>query len=68
MNILKKLSLSFAGIFSASVVICGLSIANEPVIEASSLQFHMGFGVLAIFFSFITIALFARKSKSTQEV
>jgi hypothetical protein len=64
MNILKKLSLTFAGIFSASVVICGLSIANKPVIEASSLQFHMGFGILAILFSFLTIALFARKTRS----
>jgi len=64
MNILKKLSLTFAGIFSASVVICGLSIANQPVIEASSLQFHMGFGILAILFSFLTIALFARKTRT----
>jgi predicted Co/Zn/Cd cation transporter (cation efflux family) len=64
MNLLKKLSLAFAGIFSASVVICGLSIANEPIIEASSLQFHMGFGILAILFSFLTIALFARKTRT----
>lgn len=64
MNFLKKVSLFFAAAFSASTVICGLSIANEPVIEASSLQFHMGFGLAAILFFCVTIALFARKTKS----
>jgi hypothetical protein len=64
MNFLKKLSLTFAGILSASTVICGFSIAGKPVVEASSLQFHMGFGLLAILFSFLTIALFARKTKT----
>ena len=67
MNILKKLSLTFAGIFSASVVICGGSIANKPVIEASSLQFHMGFGLLAILFWLLTVTLYARKTKNGKE-
>ena len=64
MNFLKKLSLSLAGLLSASTVICGVSIASKPIVEASSLQFHMGFGLMAILFSFLTIALFARKTKT----
>jgi hypothetical protein len=64
MNFLKKLTLSFAAILSASTVICGLSIASKPVVEASSLQFHMGFGLSAIFLCFLTIALYARKTKT----
>jgi hypothetical protein len=63
MNILRKISLAFAGILSASAIICGCSIASKPVVEASSLQFHMGFGISAILFSFLTIALYAYKAK-----
>jgi hypothetical protein len=64
MNVLKKLVLSAAALLSASTVICGLSIASKPIVEASSLQFHMGFGLTAILLCFLTIALFARKTKT----
>jgi hypothetical protein len=64
MNFLKKAMLFLAAAFSASTVICGFSIASKPVIQASSLQFHMGFGLTAIFLCFLTIVLFARKTKT----
>jgi hypothetical protein len=64
MKLLKKLSLFFAAALSASTVICGFSIASKPVIESSSLQFHMGFGISAIVLCFLTIALFAHRTKN----
>lgn len=64
MKLLNKISLFFAAALSASTVICGFSIASKPVIEASSLQFHMGFGISAIILCFLTIALFAHKTKT----
>jgi hypothetical protein len=64
MKILKKLSVFLAAALSASTVICGFSIASKPIVEASSLQFHMGFGISAILFCFLTIALFAHKTKT----
>lgn len=64
MKLLKKISLFFAAALSTSTVICGFSIASKPVIEASNLQFHMGFGISAIILCFLTIALFAHKTKT----
>ena len=63
MNILKKLALFFTGSFAAFTTICGFYIANAPVVEASSLNFHMELGALTILSSFSTIALFARSAK-----
>jgi len=63
MNFLKKVAVFFTVVFSASTVICGVSIAQKAVFEQSSLDFHMGLGVLTILASLGTIALFARITK-----
>jgi hypothetical protein len=63
MSILKKVAVFFTAVFSLSTVICGVSIAQKAVVEQSSLDFQMGFGVVSILLSFATIALFARRSK-----
>jgi hypothetical protein len=67
MNFTKKITLFLATTLSASTVICGLSIASKPVVQASSLQFHMGFGLSALFFCFLAVALFARKTAKAKE-
>lgn len=64
MKLLNKIGLFFTATLAASTTICGISIANAPVVEASSLQFHMGFAALTILCSFLTIALFARQTKT----
>jgi hypothetical protein len=63
MSILKKVAVFFTALFSASTVICGVSIAQKAVLEQSSVNFHMGLAVLTILSSFGTIALFARANK-----
>ncbi|MCL5949412.1 MAG: hypothetical protein M1490_02915 [Candidatus Bathyarchaeota archaeon] len=63
MKVLNKIALFFTGSFAAFTAICGFYIANAPVVEASSLNFHMGLGALTILCSFGTIALFARQTK-----
>ena len=63
MNFLKKLGIAITGLFAFSTVICGVSISQAATIEASSLQFHMGFGIITILASFGTIALMAHKNK-----
>jgi len=66
MNFIKKLAILFTGLFSASAVICGMSIAQAAIFEQSSLDFHTGLGILTIITSFGTIALFARKAKPSK--
>ena len=63
MNVLRKVAVAFTVLFSASTVICGVSIAQKAVLEQSSVDFHMGLAVLTIVASFGTIALFARTNK-----
>jgi hypothetical protein len=63
MNFVKKLSLFLTATFAASTVICGCSIAAQPVVEASSIQFHMGFAAATLLLSILSIALFARQTK-----
>lgn len=63
MNFLTKLGIAISGLFAFSTMICGVSISQAAIIEASSLQFHMGFGVITVLASFGTIALMAFKPK-----
>ncbi len=63
MKFLKKLAIFFTVAFSASTVICGMSIAQAATFEQSSLDFHMGLGILTILTSLGTIALMACKAK-----
>ena len=63
MNMLKKLGVSFTVLFSASTFICGMSIAQQAIIEQSSIDFHMGLAVLTMLATFGTIFLFIRAGK-----
>jgi hypothetical protein len=63
MNFLTKLGIAISGLFAFSTVLCGVSISQAATIEPSSLQFHMGFGIITILASFATIVLFARSAK-----
>jgi len=63
MNFVNKLAVSFTALFSFSTVICGCSIAQQAVIEQSSIDFHMGFAALTVLSTFGTIALLARAAK-----
>jgi hypothetical protein len=63
MKFLTKIAIVFTGLFSASTVLCGVSIAQAATIEQSSISFHMGLAILTIFTSFATIALIARSTK-----
>ena len=63
MSILKKAAVFFTVLFSASTIICGVSIAQKAVIEQSSIDFHMSIGIISFLLSLGTIALFARTNK-----
>jgi hypothetical protein len=64
MNTLKKAALAFTAVFAASTAICGFSIAAQPVVEAISLQFHMGFAAATFLFGALSIALYAKQNKT----
>ena len=63
MKILNKIAIILTALVAVSTLICGVSISNQPTIEASSLSFHTAIGVLTVLLSFGTIALFARNAK-----
>jgi len=63
MNFVKKLAIFFTVAFSASTILCGISIAQQATFEQSSLDFHMGIGILSLLTTLGTIVLLARKDK-----
>lgn len=63
MNFVTKLAVFFTFALSASTIICGVSIAQAATIEQSSLDFHMGIGVLSLLATLGTFALMARNTK-----
>ncbi len=66
MKVLNKIAFSLTAFVSASTIICGCSIASKAVVEASSVSFHTGLGVLTVLLSFATIALFSRSAKQNK--
>jgi hypothetical protein len=60
MKILSKIAIIVTVLVSFSTIICGFSISSQPTIEASSLSFHTGIGVLSVLLSFVTFGLLAR--------
>jgi hypothetical protein len=63
MNLIAKIAIAFTIIFALSTVICGVSIAQAGTFEQSSLDFHMGLGIVTILISFATIGMLARSAK-----
>lgn len=64
MKLLGKLAILFTGAMASFTMICGTYIAHAPILEASSVNFHMGLAVLTMLCSFGTIAYFARFKKT----
>jgi hypothetical protein len=63
MNAITKITLVITGLFAFSTVLCGFSISQAATVEASSLQFHMGFAAVTLLAGFGTIVLMARQLK-----
>jgi len=63
MNAITKITLAITGLFAFSTILCGFSISQTPVVEPSSLQFHMGFAAVTLLAGFGTIVLMARQIK-----
>ena len=63
MKILNKIAIILTALVALSTIVCGLSISNQPIIEASSISFHTAIGLLTVLLSFTTMALLARSTK-----